>query len=48
MYNYKLPVNPYQGLDHEEMMNAESADSIRESSKIDTQKIFKDEEIVMY
>ena len=23
VYNYKLPVNPYQGLDHEEMMQAD-------------------------
>ena len=48
VYNYKLPVNPYQGLDHEEMMQADSIESIRDSSKIDTQKHFRDEEIVMY
>jgi hypothetical protein len=36
VYNYKLAANPYQGLDHEELMELESHESIRESSKIDT------------
>ncbi len=46
-YNYtKLPTNPYQGFDHEELESLH--ESVRESSKIDTQKNVREEEIVIY